>query len=315
MSGEYLIVKYGTTRAASFGAVFCLLLAAERACGMKKALVLATILMPALVQGQDAEPIHPYLSNKFSASVGLFLPNQNTRLGLGASVEISIPDPDPAPFELIEFHETFGFSNSDETFSAEIGWRFGKKWQLRGQYFGVDNNSRVSLEEDVEWGDVVFNEGTFIGAGSDYQVTRLFFGRTFNSTDSQELGFGLGAHVLDISAYINGNATIDGIDVGYRQERASISQPLPNFGAWYMHAFSEEWASTIRFDWLSASIDEYDGYIINSAISVGYAVTDHFGIGLAYNFFEIDLKVDDTDWTGRIKSRFDGPYLSLTGYW
>ena len=105
------------------------------------------------------------------------------------------------------------------------------------------------------------------------------------------------------------------VDVGFRQERASISQPLPNFGAWYMHAFSEKWAGTIRVDWLSASIDKYDGHIINSAINVGYAVTDHFGIGLAYNFFEINLKVDDTDWKGRIVSRFDGPYLSLTGYW
>lgn len=280
---------------------------------MKNAFILALVLMPALVQGQDAEPIHPYLGNKFFASVGLFLTDQNTRLGLEGSV--ATPDPRPAPFQSIDFSETFGFRDSDEAFSAEIGWRFGKKWQLRGQYFRVDNNSRVSLEEDVEWGDVVFSEGTFVGAGNDFQVTRLFFGRTFKSTDRQELGVGLGVHVLDISAYINGNAMIDGIDVGYWQERASIRQPLPNFGAWYMHAFSNKWAAKIRADWLSASIDNFDGYIVNSALSVDYAVTDHFGIGLAYNFFEINLKVDETDWKGRIASRFDGPYISLTGYW
>ena len=186
---------------------------------------------------------------------------------------------------------------------------------MRGQYFRVDANTRASLEKDVEWGDVVFNAGTSIGAGHDYQITRLFFGRTFKTTDRRELGFGVGLHVLDISAYINGNAIVDGVDVGYRQERASISQPLPNFGAWYMHAFSEKWAATVRLDWLSASIDRYDGRIINSALSIGYAVTDHFGVGLAYNFFEIDLKVDNSEWKGRISSRFDGPYLSLSGYW
>ena len=82
-----------------------------------------------------------------------------------------------------------------------------------------------------------------------------------------------------------------------------------------MHAFSEKWAAIFRIDWLSASFDKYDGRIINSALNVGYAVTDHFGIGLAYNFFEINLKVDNSDWKGRIQSRFDGPYLSLTGYW
>jgi len=280
---------------------------------MKKALVLAVVLMPALVQGQDVNQIHPYFSNKFFASVGLFRPDQNTRLGLEASIET--PDPEPAPNGSIDFSETFGFSDRDETFSAEIGWRFGKKWQLRGQYFRVGSDANVTLEEDIEWGEVVFNAGTSVGAGSDYQITRLFFGRAFKSSDRSELGLGIGLHALDISAYINGTATIDGIDVGYRQERASIVQPLPNFGAWYMHAFSERWAGTLRIDWLSASVGDYDGYIVNSALNVGYALTDHFGIGLAYNFFEINLKVDDPDWTGRIMSRFNGPYLSLTGYW
>jgi len=275
--------------------------------------VLVSGMLPCLAAAQDDVTIHPYLSSKFFASVGLFLPDQNMRLGLDASVDT--PEPGPTPTETVDFSQTFGFSDSSETLSAEIGWRFGKKWQLRGQYFRVDSDATASLKEDVEWGDVVFNEGTSVGAGHDYQVTRLFFGRTFKATDERELGLGIGLHALDISAYINGNATIDGIDVGFREERASIVQPLPNFGAWYMHTFSSKWAATIRVDWLSASVGDYDGHIINSALNVGYAMTDHFGIGLAYNFFEINLKVDDPDWTGRIVSRFDGPYISLNGYW
>lgn len=282
---------------------------------MKKALILAVVLVPMLAQGQDLEPIHPYLGKEFFAAVGLFLPDQNTRLGLTASGEVTIPNPEPAPNGSIDFDETFGFSDGDETFSAEIAWRFGEKWQVRGQYFRIDSNSRVTLEEDIKWGEYVFNEGTFVGAGDDYQVTRLFFGRTFRNTSRSELGLGLGLHLLDISAYINGDATIDGVDVGYAQERASVSGPLPNFGAWYMHAFSEKWSATLRIDWLSANYERYDGHIINSALNMGYAVTDHFGIGLAYNFFEIDVEVDDSSWRGSMLSRFDGPFLSLTGYW
>lgn len=282
---------------------------------MNKILILALILLPTLAQGQAAQEIHPYLGSKFFTSVGIFLPDRDMRLGLESTIDIEIPGPEPAPYKTIDFEETFSFSDSDETFAAEIGWRFGEKWQLRGQYFRVDSDSKATLEEDVEWGDVVFSEGTFVGAGTDFQITRLFFGRSFRSTDTSELGLGLGTHILDISAFINGNATIDGIDVGYHQERASVSAPLPNFGAWYMHAFSEKWAATIRADWLSASIDQYDGHIINAAVNVGYAINDHFGIGLAYNFFEINLRIDDDDWSGRIISRFDGPYLALAGYW
>ena len=147
------------------------------------------------------------------------------------------------------------------------------------------------------------------------QITRLFFGRTFRSSDSRELGLGIGAHILDLEAYIEGNATLDGVDIGYRKERASIAQPLPNFGVWYVHAFSPNWAANLRFDWLSASVGKYDGRIINSAASIGYAIGDHFGLSLAYNYFELAVDVDDGDWQGRVKLRFNGPYIALTGYW
>lgn len=272
---------------------------------------LVAVVMPTPAAAQEDVAIHPYLSSKFFASFGFFRPDQKIELSLDGSV--NLPDPEPSPN--LDFSETFGFSSSDRTGSAEFGWRFAKKWMLRGQYFRVEDTSRVTLEEDVPWGEYVFNEGTSIGAGTDFQITRLFFGRTFGTTVNREFGAGLGIHALDISAYVNGNATVDGVDVGFRQERASINGPLPNIGAWYMQAFSERWAVTVRVDWLQATVGDYDGGIVNAAASIGYAFGDHFGMGLAYNYFKIDVKVNDSDWSGRIKSRFNGPFLSLTGYW
>lgn len=278
---------------------------------MIRLLVGVVSLMPAMALAQDATEIHPYLGNRYFASIGIFRPDQEMRLGLDASVEL--PDPGPTPY--LDFSETFDFKTSDQTFSAEIGWRFRDNWQLRGQYFDIENNNRLALEGDIEWGDYTFNAGTVVGAGTDMQITRLFFGRTFWSTNSREFGLGIGGHILDMAAYVNGNAMLNGQNAGFRQERASISQPLPNFGAWYMHALSRNWAATLRLDWLSASVGNYDGRIVNAAASVGYAIGDHFGVSLAYNHFEIALDIDDADWHGRAKVRFDGPYISLTGYW
>jgi hypothetical protein len=269
------------------------------------------LLLPALGYGDEADPIHPYLGNKFFASVGVFSSDQKVRLGLDGSLEL--PEGGLTPY--IDFSQSLGISTSDQTFSAEVGWRFGRKWQLRGQYFRVDDNSRATLEEDVEWGDAIYGVGTNVGVGTDMQITRLFFGRTFRATTSSEFGLGLGMHILDLSAYINGDATINGEDAGFVEERVSVSQPLPNFGAWYMHAFSPNWAATLRFDWLSANVDDLDGRIINAAASVGYAIGDHVGLSLAYNYFELAVDVDDNDWHGRARLRFNGPYLSLTGYW
>jgi hypothetical protein len=278
---------------------------------VKRLAALLLVLVPLTSFAQDRASSHPYFDNKYFASVGLFKPDRKVRLGLDASVDI----PDPGPAMHVDFSETLDVESSDETFSAEIGWRFGEKWQLRGQYFQVDDKNRASLDEDVEWGDYVFNAGTSVGAGSDIQITRLFFGRTFWLTENREFGLGLGGHLLDLSAYVNGNATINGVDVGCVQERASVTAPLPNIGGWFMRSWSERWAARVRLDWLAADVGRYDGHIINASASVGYAIGDHFGMALAYNYFEIDLGIDDPDWRGSARSRYEGPYLSLTGYW
>ena len=125
----------------------------------------------------------------------------------------------------------------------------------------------------------------------------------------------LDGHLLGISGYINGSASINGEDVGLVEERASVTGPLPNIGVWYRQIYAERWVLRARLDWLSANIDKYDGRIVNGSLGFAYNMSDHFGVGLSYNLFEIDLGVDDTDWQGRVRSRFEGPYLALTAYW
>jgi hypothetical protein len=278
---------------------------------VNRLLAVMVLLASGLAHADESAQVHPYLDSKFYASVGLFLPDQAVKLSLDASVD----PPDALLTPYYDFSESFGTSKSGQTFSAEIGWRFGERWQLRGQYFRIDDKGTALLEEDVEWGDYEFEIGSSVAAGVDMQITRIFFGRAFKSSEKSEFGLGLGGHILDISAFVAGDATVDGEEVGFVSERASISQPLPNIGAWYMHGFSDRLAMTLRLDWLAANIDRYDGRIVNAAASLGYAISDHFGIGIAYNHFEINFNVDDTDWSGGIRTRVAGPYVSLTGYW
>ena len=278
---------------------------------MMRLALLLLLLCSFGASAQEGTQMHPYLESKYYASLGWFKPQQGLSLGLDASIDP--PELGPAPY--VDFSQKFGMTSTDDSFSAEIGWRFGTKWQLRGQYFRVDNDSRATLEETIEWGDVEYTAGTTVAAGTDMQITRLFFGRTFRSNEKREFGLGVGGHILDLEAFISGEAVLDGNNLGFRKERASISQPLPNIGAWYMHAFDQNWAAYLRFDWLAANVDTYDGRIINASASVGYVIGDHVGLALAYNFFEIDLGVDDSSWRGRAKIRFDGPSLAITGYW
>lgn len=270
-------------------------------------LVLAMVNAPSGAHAEEGSDRHPLLSKRYFASVGLFFPDRDLEFRLNGSVA--------GVNSTIDFAEQFKLDGDDETGSAEIGWRFGENWLLRGQYFDVDDSNTVTLTEDITWGDYTFNTGTSVGAGTSVTVTRAFVGRRIRHGDDYEFGIGFGLHILDLGASIRGDAFINGISAGFQDVSASVSGPLPNFGVWYSHAFSPEWAASVRFDWLSVDFDNFDGKIINAAAGLNYAITEHLGFGVSYNFFELNVGIDDSAWSGRAINRFDGAYIFLSGYW
>ncbi|MEE4293324.1 MAG: hypothetical protein V2I79_05065 [Xanthomonadales bacterium] len=268
-------------------------------------LTLFSTTLPA--QERAVEPRHPLLADDFSASLGAFIHDKNVELGLDGSVQVNLDE--------INFGDKWKLDASQTTGAGIMRWRFGEKWSVSGQYFKSSDSARAILDEDIEWGDYTFRAGTNAGAGIGLTVSRIFFGRTFHEAHNHEFGAGIGLHWLEIEGFIDGEAFINDESTGYRRERVSAGAPLPNIGAWYMHAFSPKWLLSARLDWLDASIDEYSGRLINTSLGINYQPFDHFGFGLAYQVFDLDVEVDETDWNGSAGLRYSGPFLSVTATW
>jgi hypothetical protein len=265
------------------------------------------VLEPTAAIAQDAWDVHPYLTDEFNVGAGVFFPDRSFEIGVDASL--------PGIGRSIDLSEQVKLKDSETTESLEMGWRFGKKWLVRGQYFSVGGSRSATLDEDVQWGDYTFGAGTGVTAGIDVSIARLFFGYTISRDDEQEFGIGAGEHRLDISAFISGQAIINDNPPAMAERRASTHGPLPNLGGWYIRSLSRRWAITARLDWLSASIDKYDGQIVNAAVGANFAMTQHFGIGLAYNYFDVDVGINDEHWKGDAEIRVNGPFVYLTASW
>jgi len=259
------------------------------------------------LRAEEHSAVHPYLDQKFYLDVGVFFPTREVALTVDGSVAGSGDD--------IDFDEQLGLKKSVETFSINFGWRFGEKWQLEGQYFESSGRRDWVLEEDVEWGEVTFEQGSSIGGGQNFSVLRVFFARRFGSGDNYEFGVGAGLHWLELGAFIEGNAIISGGGNEFRRETVSAAAPLPNIGAWYNYSFSPKWALTSRIDYLSANIGEYSGSLTNASVGVNYQMFEHVGFGLNYNYFNLDLSVDLSDWRGGIETKYEGPFAYMSFYW
>ena len=254
---------------------------------------------------QSDDDFHPFLSDNFNVSIGGFWPNKSFKLRVDGS----------APEEEIDFEEDLGLSDRDTTGSLNFRWRFGEKWSLWGQYWNLDDSGGTVLTEDIEWEDIVFKEGTYAAAGFDTSYARLFLGRNFWTRPGHEFGAGLGFHWLSIGAYIEGQILTSVGDLEVQQESVDADFPLPNIGAWYKYSWSSKWIVSARVDWLSATVGDYSGGLWNVQAGVDWAVFEHFGLGLYYNLFKLNVDVDQTDWRGKVETTQAGPYLALTATW
>jgi len=68
-------------------------------------------------------------------------------------------------------------------------------------------------------------------------------------------------------------------------------------------------------DWISANIGDYDGTLWNTNVGVNYQLFRNFGLDLSYQYFNLNLNVNKSDWNGSADMTYSGPVISLTGNW
>jgi len=264
-------------------------------------LLLIVILTPLNIWAQDDE-VHPLLSDRFYAEAGVFIPQKDIKFGADGDIN-----------DDIDFGQTFDFNDNQATFFFNGEWRWNKKWRLTGEYFAVNNAARATLPSDIVLDSITFEKGTFVRGGVEFALFRVFVGRTISSGPKHSLGAGLGVHMMNIGAFIEGEVKTDSGDREFRSPRTSFLIPLPNIGGWYHWAPNSKWALTARLDWFGISIDKYSGGLWNIAPGVKYQIIKNFGVGVDYRFFFLNARVEDEVWQGKFDMNFSGPLVTLHG--
>lgn len=62
------------------------------------------------------------------------------------------------------------------------------------QHFSSSGATGAALTEDIEWEDIVFEQGTNVIVGQEFSVTRVFCGYEFESSSRNDFGAGLSFH-------------------------------------------------------------------------------------------------------------------------
>ena len=272
--------------------------------------VLLFLMTPLTLLAQEYD-YHPLLSDNFTASLG-YMKSSNSFKFRADPIDI------PEDFgQDIDFGKSLGVSDSSTFFNGRLKWKFGstKKWSLAAQYFSNNAKGNATLKKDVEWEDVIFREGTYAEAGTKLAVTRLFLGYSFYKNEQNDFGLGVGIHNLDLSAYIEGEIIINDETTGRQKKDVGESQILPNIGGWYNFSPARNWLLHARVDWISANIGDYDGTLWNASAGVSYQAWRHVGFDLSWQYFDLEVNVNKSDWYGGAKMTYSGPVLAINFGW
>lgn len=264
---------------------------------------------------KDEGQKHPLLEDSFIFNAGVFFPNKSLKLSVEGSVERppEVELPVEPPQDGIDFGENFKISQYQSTFATGFQWRFGKtrKWKLFADYFGIYNRWKGTLDEPIEWEDVIYDVDAEVRAGIDLSILRTRIGRALSTGQQHELGVNLGAHIMVFNAFIEGEGRIVGEDEEaegeFEKGGVDATAPLPNIGAWYYWAPSEKWLLTADVDWLYIVFGDFQGGLWDLKGGVQYQIIDWFGVGANYRYFNVNFEVDKSDWNGTLDMNFSGP--------
>ncbi len=255
----------------------------------------------------DAQELHPQMSSKYWVGIGAYFAARDHE----ASAKGTIGGGDRE----LDFEQVFGLDHGPDLFMAEFGWQFSKNWGLALQYFGSERNASKTLEQTVEWKDITYDVGVAIQAGSNISIVRMFFSRRLWDGGRHSVRVGAGIHWLEIGAHIAGQASLNDMSTEFRAESVAAEAPVPNIGVWYRYSPSDRWFFSARADWLSANIGVYSGGIWNVSAGANFRISQRIGVGVAYQFFELDGSVKKSSWRGDVHTRFSGPHLYVSAYW
>jgi hypothetical protein len=216
----------------------------------------------------------------------------STKLGVGTNVN---------------FQEMLGMDSWAWGPDAAFRWRMSEKWRLEASYFWISQSGEKSINQDIQWGDVVYPVNAVVSSKLNFADFRSSVGYSFYKTSDKELGVGLGLHVLSYQASLS--STTQGTEGG------NVLAPLPVLSVYGGFALDQQWSVSARLDWFSLTYQQYHGSITVIGLDVLYQPFRHVGFGVGYRAMVIDFQADSTglgSFQGKYNQTLQGPAMYVT---
>jgi hypothetical protein len=211
----------------------------------------------------------------------------------------------------IDLEDDLGFDDSEFLPAFLAGARVGGCFSIGAEYYALNRDSSFDLAREIVIEDVTYPVAGTVTSSFDTDIYRLTVGWAFARGPNYELGGAIGVHATNLDISIEGQGSVNGAPVSAQQRRQDFLAPLPTIGLFGNYEVMPGLTIGARVDYLSLSVGDYDGRLLNTQISASYRFTRNFGVGILYRYVDYQVDVEKEFYTGRFAYEFAGPALFL----
>jgi outer membrane scaffolding protein for murein synthesis (MipA/OmpV family) len=232
----------------------------------------------------------------FDIRVGAFQSNINSKLARDTA--------DGIPGFEVDLEDILGAPDEETVLQVDATWRIGQHHQLEVGFFELVRDGRVTLDDNLTFGDQVFAASTQLDSRIDYSSLRLGYTFFLVRDAQKELGVMAGVHFSDFSTDIVAEGT-------GQTERSRSNTPLPVIGVSGAVFLGEKTTLSARIHIFRTDSDQHEGSLNHATLDLEHRLGDRFSVGLGYNYYGVKLSSSDDGLNGDLKIRHHGPVVFL----
>jgi outer membrane protein len=233
----------------------------------------------------------------FDIRVGAFQSSINSKLTRDTA--------DGIPGFEVDLEDVLGAPDEETVLQLDAIWRIGQHHQLEVGYFELVRDGRVTLDDNLAFGDQLFATSTELDSRIDYSSLRLGYTFFLIRDAQKELGVMAGVHFSDFSTDIVAEGT-------GQTERSRSNTPLPVIGVSGAVYLGDKTTLGARIHIFRTDSDQHEGSLNHATLDLEHRLSDGFSVGLGYSYYGMKLSSSDSGLHGNLKIRHHGPVIFMS---
>jgi hypothetical protein len=206
---------------------------------------------------------------------------------------------------LVNFESDLGLEDSRTLQRFEVQWRPFARHELAGTYFSAPRSGREQIDREIVFRDETYPVSALVTTAFDLDYASATY--TYWARRGARDGFGitLGVAALSINAGITAERPGETLTV---TQTAETEVPVALAGvqgrvAFARTLFGEASVSTLP----QVTIGDYTGSALTGRARLEYRPLRWLGVGASYNYFRLDVDVEQLDFGGSLDMTIQGP--------